>query len=343
MNCGAAHIGRRVVASLDPTYALTRFRGTVGAGKGMSWRGECDADDERRSRPPARARRGAGHQGHVRRAVLRPRLRVRRHAALPLPARASHAHGRRADGAAADGGVVGVDLHLLGDQLARPGEDRRPADAVRADAGGPGPLDLHPAGLRVEGPRVRRRLRVHAGRALPVHAVGAAPRQAPATSATSSASPPGWRSPPCSGSPALLSRRRRGSRCGLLALLIEYVSPSVGFWTPGLGRSTTADWDIAGSHMAERCGLFIIIALGESILVTGAKFGNLPWTLPVVAAFTIAFVGSVAMWWIYFNIGAETGEPAYLRVRRPGQARATGLHLPASAAGGGHHRRCRRR
>jgi low temperature requirement protein LtrA len=57
--------------------------------------------------------------------------------------------------------------------------------------------------------------------------------------------------------------------------------------------------------MAERCGLFIIIALGESILVTGAKFGNLPWSVATVAAFVVSFVGSVAMWWIYFNIGAE--------------------------------------
>jgi low temperature requirement protein LtrA len=119
-----------------------------------------------------------------------------------------------------------------------------------------------------------------------------------------------------------------------MALIIEYVSPSVGFWTPGLGRSTTADWDIAGSHMAERCGLFIIIALGESILVTGAKFGNLPWTLPVVAAFTIAFVGSVAMWWIYFNIGAERASrhiSASADPGRLGRLAYTYLHLPLVA------------
>jgi low temperature requirement protein LtrA len=91
----------------------------------------------------------------------------------------------------------------------------------------------------------------------------------------------------------------------LVALAIEYVSPSVYFWTPGLGRSTTGDWDVEGGHIAERCGLFIIIALGESILVTGAKFAELPWTAATVGAFLVAFVGSVAMWWVYFNIGAE--------------------------------------
>jgi low temperature requirement protein LtrA len=98
-------------------------------------------------------------------------------------------------------------------------------------------------------------------------------------------------------------------RLGLwsVALFLEYLSPWVGFWTPGLGRSTTADWDVEGSHMAERCGLFIIIALGESILVTGATFSGLAWTPTTVAAFVAAFVGSVAMWWIYFTIGAERG------------------------------------
>lgn len=92
-----------------------------------------------------------------------------------------------------------------------------------------------------------------------------------------------------------------------LALVIEYLGPSQGFWTPGLGRSTTADWDVEGGHMAERCGLFVIIALGESILVTGATFSGLAWNLSVVLSFLSAFVASVAMWWIYFNAGAERG------------------------------------
>jgi low temperature requirement protein LtrA len=97
------------------------------------------------------------------------------------------------------------------------------------------------------------------------------------------------------------------TRFGLwaVALFLEYLSPSIGFRTPGLGRSATADWDVEGGHLAERCGLFMIIALGESILVTGATFSTLEWTAISVAAFVSAFVGSVAMWWIYFNIGAE--------------------------------------
>jgi low temperature requirement protein LtrA len=104
-----------------------------------------------------------------------------------------------------------------------------------------------------------------------------------------------------------------------LALTIEYLGPSQGFWTPGLGRSTTADWDVEGGHLAERCGLFIIIALGESILVTGATFGNLAWNLPVVLAFLSAFLTSVAMWWIYFNTGAERGTLSITSSGDPGR------------------------
>jgi low temperature requirement protein LtrA len=101
-----------------------------------------------------------------------------------------------------------------------------------------------------------------------------------------------------------------------LALFIEYLSPSVGFWTPRLGRSTSADWDIESGHIAERCGLFIIIALGESILVTGATFSSLAWT-PLASL--AAFVGSIAMWWIYFNIGAERGSRLIAATADPGR------------------------
>jgi low temperature requirement protein LtrA len=89
------------------------------------------------------------------------------------------------------------------------------------------------------------------------------------------------------------------------AVAIETAGPLFYFFVPGLGRSQVSDWDVEGHHMAERCGLFIIIALGESILVTGATFARLDWTLATGTAFVVAFTGSVTMWWIYFNIGAE--------------------------------------
>ena len=119
-----------------------------------------------------------------------------------------------------------------------------------------------------------------------------------------------------------------------IALVIEYAGPSLGFRTPGLGASTTSDWDVEGGHLAERCALFVIIALGESVLVTGATFAKLPWTPVTVASFLVAFVGSVAMWWIYFNIGAERGSWHISASDDPGRlARLvyTYLHLPLVA------------
>lgn len=103
------------------------------------------------------------------------------------------------------------------------------------------------------------------------------------------------------------------------AVVLEFSAPATGFWTPGLGRSVSGDWDVEGHHLAERCALFVIIALGESILVTGATFEKMEWTSPTIAAAVTAFVGSVAMWWIYFNIGAEKGTERIATADDPGR------------------------
>jgi low temperature requirement protein LtrA len=119
-----------------------------------------------------------------------------------------------------------------------------------------------------------------------------------------------------------------------IALGIEYISPAVRFWVPKYGASSVADWVVEGGHMAERCAGFIIIALGESIVVTGATFGDLTWTAENLAAFTSAFVGSIAMWWIYFHKGAEAGSEQISRSNEPGRlARLayTYLHMPIVA------------
>jgi low temperature requirement protein LtrA len=136
------------------------------------------------------------------------------------------------------------------------------------------------------------------------------------------------------GAGALMEPHARLAAWGL-AVLIEFVAPSTGYWTPGLGRSNTADWgDVEGGHMAERCALFVIIALGESILVTGATFADLAPTPAAVAAFTSAFVGSVAMWWIYFDAAAERASEQFARSDDPGRVARlayTYLHIPLVA------------
>src|SRR3979490_880144 len=119
-----------------------------------------------------------------------------------------------------------------------------------------------------------------------------------------------------------------------VALGIEYISAAARFWIPKYGASSVADWVIEGGHMAERCAGFIIIALGESIVVTGATFSELAWTTETVTAFVSAFIGSLAMWWIYFHKGAEAGSEQISRSSEPGRlARLayTYLHMPIVA------------
>lgn len=95
--------------------------------------------------------------------------------------------------------------------------------------------------------------------------------------------------------------------CWAIALIIEYLGPIFFFRVPGLGRSSPEEWAIAGGHMAERCAAFIIIALGEGVVIIGATFGTLPMDGMRIAAFVTAFLGSFAMWWVYFDVGARRG------------------------------------
>jgi low temperature requirement protein LtrA len=119
-----------------------------------------------------------------------------------------------------------------------------------------------------------------------------------------------------------------------VALGIEYLSPAARFWIPKYGASSFEDWTVEGGHMAERCAGFIIIALGESIVVTGVTFADLAWTTDTVFAFASAFIASLAMWWIYFHKGAEAGSELISRSSEPGRlARLayTYLHMPIVA------------
>lgn len=117
----------------------------------------------------------------------------------------------------------------------------------------------------------------------------------------------------------------------IVALGLEILGPLVRFWTPGMGASSLHDWNVEGGHMAERYGLFVIITLGESILVTGATFAKETMTQTSMLAFLVCFVGSIAMWWIYFDKGAELGARQLSTLEDPGALARLGytyLHIP---------------
>jgi low temperature requirement protein LtrA len=120
----------------------------------------------------------------------------------------------------------------------------------------------------------------------------------------------------------------------VVAVLVDYAAPLFFYVVPGLGRAHTSDWNISGEHMAERAQLFVIIALGESILVTGATFGDLDLSAEAVAAFVVAFLGSVALWWIYFDRAAGDAAEAIAHSSDPGALGRTAytyIHLPMIA------------
>ncbi|MDG4781437.1 low temperature requirement protein A [Micromonospora sp. WMMD961] len=82
-------------------------------------------------------------------------------------------------------------------------------------------------------------------------------------------------------------------------LVLEVVGLSIGYPVPRRGRSRPERWMVEGGHLAERCAAFVLIALGESILVTGSTLTS-HVDLVKSGAFLLAFGGSVALWWVYF-------------------------------------------
>jgi low temperature requirement protein LtrA len=99
----------------------------------------------------------------------------------------------------------------------------------------------------------------------------------------------------------------------VVALALDYCAPLVTYWIPGRRRLAPATWNVGTEHFAERFGLFIILALGESIVITGATTSDLDLDAARIIAFIMAFLASAALWWLYFSSVASLGEH-YLEV-----------------------------
>jgi low temperature requirement protein LtrA len=97
----------------------------------------------------------------------------------------------------------------------------------------------------------------------------------------------------------------------LVALAVDYLGPVV----IGVGRG----WRVAPEHFAERHGLIILIALGESIIAIGVGAGFELDTGVIVAA-TLGIVVVSALWWLYFDVAAIFAR------RRLMQAKGVELH-----------------
>jgi low temperature requirement protein LtrA len=93
-------------------------------------------------------------------------------------------------------------------------------------------------------------------------------------------------------------------------------------------------WTLASAaHFAERHGLIIIVALGESIVATGIGIAQAPVSWPIIGGVVLALVVSCALWWAYFDTSALIAERALAAadgVRQIALARNgySFLHLP---------------
>ncbi|HEV2779360.1 MAG TPA: low temperature requirement protein A [Actinophytocola sp.] len=89
----------------------------------------------------------------------------------------------------------------------------------------------------------------------------------------------------------------------------------------------------SAKHFAERHGLIIIVALGESIVAIGVGVAALPISWPIVVAAILGLAVSAGLWWFYFDVAALLSERALSKARgehRVAMARSayTYLHLP---------------
>ena len=118
------------------------------------------------------------------------------------------------------------------------------------------------------------------------------------------------------------------------AVMLDLCAPFAGYWLPRRGHAVTTDYDIDGGHFTGRCQGFIIIALGESIVVTGATAAHAGLTSTVVLCLGIAFVETAALWWLYFGAIAERSLVVMRTCEDPGRLARdayTYLHAPIVA------------
>ncbi|MFI6823526.1 low temperature requirement protein A [Micromonospora sp. NPDC050187] len=102
-----------------------------------------------------------------------------------------------------------------------------------------------------------------------------------------------------------------------LALAIEFGAARTGWPVPGLGRSRLHRWRPAGEHLAERYQQFFLIAVGETILISGLAYSARSFTPARTAAFGLALLTSVLLWRIYFHRAGRILAEAVAVAARP--------------------------
>ncbi|HWI72444.1 MAG TPA: low temperature requirement protein A, partial [Baekduia sp.] len=115
--------------------------------------------------------------------------------------------------------------------------------------------------------------------------------------------------------------------CWILAIAID-----VG----GLYVQGVEGWRVEAGHLAERHGLIVIIALGESVVSIGVGAEGQPLDADLIAGVLLGIATAAALWWAYFDVVAIVAERRFRRatgLERVLIARDsyTYLHLPMVA------------
>jgi low temperature requirement protein LtrA len=113
----------------------------------------------------------------------------------------------------------------------------------------------------------------------------------------------------------------------IVAIVVLYAGPLI---DRGQG------WHISPAHFAERYGLIVIIALGESIVAIGFGAAGMVLAPEIIAAALLGLAVSAALWWSYFDVMAVLGEQQLSEASGVTRARIARdnynyLHLPMIA------------
>jgi low temperature requirement protein LtrA len=113
----------------------------------------------------------------------------------------------------------------------------------------------------------------------------------------------------------------------VIALAVDYLGVVI-----GRGRG----WRVSPAHFAERHGLIVIIALGESIVAIGIGAAGVSLTPSIVAAAVLGIVVVATLWWAYFDVYAVSAQRQLSEASGAARARLARdyysyLHLPMIA------------
>jgi low temperature requirement protein LtrA len=69
------------------------------------------------------------------------------------------------------------------------------------------------------------------------------------------------------------------------------------------------------AHLTERHGLFIILAIGESVVAIGVGAASQPISTPLLVAAILGMAAAVGLWWLYFDVVSLAAEHRLLEAR----------------------------